>query len=205
MCLVPLGWCIDLPLTYIQNWDGGPFVMKYFYFCRSTTRKMCINIYDNGFMETKKFTADVTDAVDLLPAATKLGQGNVFTGVCDSVHRGGVSASVHPGIHIPPGSRPPRSRHPPGADTPQEQTPFPPGADPPRGRTPSPPREQTPLEQTPPAADPPRSRPPRQQTHTPLPPPPGRWLRHTVNERSYWNAFLFFIRFSSDLHVVIGH
>ena len=26
---------------------------------------------------------------DFLPAATKLGQGNVFTGVCDSVHGGG--------------------------------------------------------------------------------------------------------------------
>ena len=25
----------------------------------------------------------------LLPAATKLGQGNVFTGACDSVHGGG--------------------------------------------------------------------------------------------------------------------
>ena len=44
----------------------------------------------------------------LLPAATKLGQGNVFTGICDSVHGGGVSASV-----------------PPRADTPQDQTPPP--------------------------------------------------------------------------------
>ena len=50
----------------------------------------------------------------LLPPATKLGQGYVFTGVCDSVHRG-VSASVHAGIHTPPGSRQP----PPGADTPR--------------------------------------------------------------------------------------
>ena len=45
-----------------------------------------------------------------LPAATKLGQGNVFTGVCDSGH-GGLSASVHTGIPSPP-----------RADTPQEQT-----------------------------------------------------------------------------------
>ena len=53
----------------------------------------------------------------LLPAATKLGQGNVFTGVCDSVHRG-VSATVHAGIpHTP------WSRHPP--DTPPEPTPSP--------------------------------------------------------------------------------
>ena len=34
----------------------------------------------------------------LLPPATKLGQGYVFTRVCDSVHRG-VSAPVHAGIH----------------------------------------------------------------------------------------------------------
>ena len=63
-----------------------------------------------------------------LPPATKLGQGYVFTGVCDSVHRVGVSASLHAGMPPAPGSRrPPRSRHPrlsweqthtPGADTP---------------------------------------------------------------------------------------
>ena len=48
-----------------------------------------------------------------LPPATKLEQGYVFTRVCDTVHRGGVSASVHAGIY------------PLGADTPppQEQTP----------------------------------------------------------------------------------
>ena len=46
-----------------------------------------------------------------------LGQGNIFTPVCHSVHRGG-SASVHDGIPPPP------SRHPPEAGTPpQEQTP----------------------------------------------------------------------------------
>ena len=37
-----------------------------------------------------------------LPPATKLGQGNIFTGVCDSVQKGKASASVHAGIH-PPG------------------------------------------------------------------------------------------------------
>ena len=49
-----------------------------------------------------------------LPHATKLGQGNVFTGVCDSVHGRGVwgSASVDAGIP------PPRSRHPQRADPP---------------------------------------------------------------------------------------
>ena len=54
----------------------------------------------------------------LLPPATKLGQGYVFTRVCDSVHSwrgGGMSASLHAGIHPPRGTRGrhPRARHPP--------------------------------------------------------------------------------------------
>ena len=64
-----------------------------------------------------------------LPPATKLGQGYVFTGVCDSVHWGGGSASVNAGIPPTPQKQtpPPRSRHrsrhppsriPPGAGTP---------------------------------------------------------------------------------------
>ena len=109
----------------------------------------------------------------LLPPAMKLGQGYVFTGMCDSVHRG-VSASVHAGI--PPGSRhppweqtPPRSRHPheqtpprsipPGSKPPHKQTPpgadTPLGADTPQEQTPPGirhPPEQTPLEETPPGS-----------------------------------------------------
>ena len=72
----------------------------------------------------------------LLPPATKLGQGYVFTGVCDSVHRR-VSASVQAGI-----PHPPWSRHPSGADTPLEQTP-------PRADTP-PPEQTLPRVNTPP-------------------------------------------------------
>ena len=37
-----------------------------------------------------------------LPLSTKLGQGYVFTRVCDSVHSGGVSISV-PGRGLHPG------------------------------------------------------------------------------------------------------
>ena len=53
----------------------------------------------------------------LLPPATKLGQGYVFTGVCDSdsVH-GGVSASVHAGI-----PHPPEQTHPPKQTPPQRR------------------------------------------------------------------------------------
>ena len=48
-----------------------------------------------------------------------LGQGNGFTPVCHSVHRGGgqVSAPLHAGIH-PPGRQPyPLGRHPRPLDT----------------------------------------------------------------------------------------
>ena len=105
------------------------------------------------------------------------GQGNIFTPVCHSVHRGGVCLSACWDTTPPREQTPPWSRHPPRADTPSrsrhapEQTP--PEQTPPRSRHP---RSRHPLEQTPPRADtlPPRSR------HTP---PPGSRLRHTIDER----------------------
>ena len=39
--------------------------------------------------------------VHILPPATKLQQGNVFTPVCHSVHRGGVSATPPPWVDTP--------------------------------------------------------------------------------------------------------
>ena len=98
-----------------------------------------------------------------LPAATKLGQGNVFTGVCDSVNRGGgvclsacwwdtTTTTTHPWIRPHPlDQTPPRSRYPPWS------------RHPPQSRHPQP---------GPPRADTPRTR-----------PPPGSRLRDTVNER----------------------
>ena len=59
----------------------------------------------------------------------KLGQGNVFTGVCDSVHRGG-SASVHAGIPLPPSRNPPRA-DPPGPGRPPRSRQTPPHSTPP--------------------------------------------------------------------------
>ena len=58
-----------------------------------------------------------------LLAATKLGQGNVFTGVCDSVHRGGVCLSACWDTPHPPGADPHGSRHHPPEQIPPEQTP----------------------------------------------------------------------------------
>ena len=87
----------------------------------------------------------------LLPAATKLGQGNIFTSVCQEFcpQGGRVSASVHAGIH-PPGSRPPDQAHTPRADPPRPGTHPPDQAHPPWEQTPPwtrhtpPPRADTP-------------------------------------------------------------
>ena len=127
-----------------------------------------------------------------LPAATKLGQGNVFTGVCDSVHGGEGGLCLSASWDTPP----PRSRHPqqtpPREQTsPWEQTPWSrsPGSRHPKEQTP--PQEQTPpsplgaeppREQTPPGADPPGSRPPR-EADSGIRSMSGRYA-------SYWNAFL---------------
>ena len=76
-----------------------------------------------------------------LPAATNLGQGNIFTGVCLST--AGVCLSAC--WDIPPSARPPSTRPSPGADTPPPGT-RPPWAPPP---CPCPPWHQTPPDQTP--------------------------------------------------------
>ena len=112
---------------------------------------------------SSKAVADLVGARDppspSLPAATKLGQGNAFTGVCDSVNRGGgfcLSAcwdttppgSWHPWKQAPPGRRPPGSRHPPRRRHPPEVgTPTPSKQVPPRSRYPPlPPGAGSPLE-----------------------------------------------------------
>ena len=76
-----------------------------------------------------------------LPSATKLWQGNMFTPVCHSVHRGVLpqgSASVHAGIHTAPlGRHPPPGQTPPGRHPPDRHTPW---ADTRLGRHPPPSR-----------------------------------------------------------------
>ena len=95
----------------------------------------------------------------------KLGQGNMFTGVCLSTGGEGVSASVHAGIY-PMELKPPRADTPPGADPPEQTPPGAesPGADPP---------EQSPPDQTPPR---------KHQT--------SAYSQGAVQYASYWNAFL---------------
>ena len=70
---------------------------------------------------------------------------------------------------------PPRSRHPPGPDTPQEQTPP--------SQEQTPPREQTPP-CPPPGADPPREQTPPREADSSIRSTSGRYASH-------WNAFLF--------------
>ena len=129
----------------------------------------------------------------LLLAATKLGQGNIFTSVCQEFcPQGGgrVSASVHAGVHHPNPPQgadppdPPGSRHPPGPGTPPEQTPPEPGT----------PRTRQPL---PPGADTPSSG----SRHPPGPCTPPRTADCSIRSTSgryasYWNAFLS----SNDIH-----
>ena len=120
---------------------------------------------------------------------------------------GGVSASVHARIPHTLGSR-----HPPGADPPEQTPPWnrhstsphplgadthPPGADTPLGADPmeqTPLRADTPQEQTPPpGADTPReSRPPPKKADYCIRSTSGRYA-------SYWNAFLFVKRSHCNL------
>ena len=77
--------------------------------------------------------AECESKIESLPPATKLGQGYVFTGVCDSVHRGGVCLSAcWDATPPPPEQTPPGQVHPPGADPPGADTPPGPGTPLPR-------------------------------------------------------------------------
>ena len=80
----------------------------------------------------------------LLPSATKLGQGYIFTGVCDSVHTGGCLPQCMLGYHpsLPgAGTPPPQTRHPriPMDQAPHAHSPWtkhPPDQAPPREQVP---------------------------------------------------------------------
>ena len=72
----------------------------------------------------------------LLPPATKLRQGNVFTPVCDSVHGGALYQGDPPGQRPP--DRDPLDRDPPPGHRPFPWTENPPGQTPPLTEIPSP-------------------------------------------------------------------
>ena len=102
----------------------------------------------------------------LLPAATKLGQGNIFRSVYQEFcpQGGGCLPQCMLGFTPPPEQTPPREETPPRADTPQIRH-HPPGSTPPRADIP-PPRADTPqIRHHPPGS----TAPPPEQT-----PPPGK-------------------------------
>ena len=116
-----------------------------------------------------------------LPAATKLGQGNIFTSVCQEFYPQGEGGGGLPQCmlgYITPWSRqtphPPTRHTPPRADTPADQA--------------HPPGPGTPPDQThPPDQTPHRSRHPREADCS---------IRSTSGRySSYWNAFLSTIGF----------
>ena len=105
-------------------------------------------------------------------------QGNVFTRVCHSVHRGGVCLSACWDTTPPPQEQ----TNPPEADTPWKQTP-------PRSR--HPPWGRHPLE-----ADTPREQTPPQEADSSIQSTTGRYA-------SYWNAFLFYDISTQDVKLLI--
>ena len=167
-------------------------------------KEVCIShllIFVRFFFRAHTLLTVTIFKLESLPPATKLGQGYVFTGVCDSVHSGGgVPYQVHP-----PGTRhthpwdqvyPLGTRYtPPGPGTPPRP------ATPPRTRyTPldqaHPPRPGPPWDQV----HPPRPGPPWDQVHPPRPGTPPRTRYTPPNQEiwstrgryaSYWNAILF--------------
>ena len=115
------------------------------------------------FAQYFKGTHIVNISPGLLRPQRSCGQGNIFTPVCHSVHRGGVPDQVHPSPG--PGTHPPGTRYTPRDQVHPSQTRYTP-----RDQVHTPPGTRY----TPPG---PGTPPPRDQVH----PPQSR--RHTVNER----------------------
>ena len=107
-----------------------------------TPRNLC---YQKNIPDKQKNNENITtlnemngDLFLLLTAATKLGQGNIFTGICLST--GGEGCLPQCMLGYTPLDQTPTP--PPGADPPRSRPPLPLGVDtPPRADTPSPPRE----------------------------------------------------------------
>ena len=92
---------------------------------KSSILSWYVKKWSNIGLLTSKSANKIQPPVVLLPPATKLGQGYVFTGVCDSVHRGRVPDQVPPRTRYTPRTRypwdqvPPRDQvHPPTRYTP---------------------------------------------------------------------------------------
>ena len=140
----------------------------------------------------------------LLLAATKLGQGNVFTGVCDSVHRGGCVCLSAPPRQVPPQEQTPAQEWSaprgvpapggvcsrgvcllPGVYLPGGVSVL--GVSAPRGDV------YLPWTGTPPRSRPPLVRYPPEQTIPPCQEADSGIQSMSSRYASYWNAFLYFL------------
>ena len=172
---------------------------------------------------SKKVQLCKNDSVFLLPPATKLGQGYVFTRICDSVHRGGLP-DIPPGAdnpqtrYTPWEQTPPQTRYTPlGADTPMDQV-HPPRTNTPQSRHPleqtcpygadTPLRADTPQADTPPSRPPPGpstspgSRHPPDKVHPPrADTPPGS--RHPPWRRACWEIRSTRVRYASYWNAIL--
>ena len=102
--------------------DCAVAVLRFIYIARKRTpRRHCFQMSCNGLFTLTVYIA-IFATVKFLPPATKLGQGYVFTGVCDSVNGGGgclpqCMLGYTPRPDAPPGTRyTPNTRY-----TPQDQ------------------------------------------------------------------------------------
>ena len=133
---IPVVWRWNC--AFYQLFDGKLLKLKWFFYALFTDQFQELCLKNNKSLKLH-FSREIAPSSfpwsygKLLPAATKLGQGNVFTGVCDSVHRG-ESASVHAGMPAPlPTRQTPRTRQTPPRT---RQTPPRPGRHPRTRQTP---------------------------------------------------------------------
>ena len=78
---------------------------------------VCTSVWDSLEIFSRHSSFSLRCVSVLLPAATKLGQGNIFTSVCQEFcpRGGGVCLSACWDTPPPPGADPPGTRHPPTA------------------------------------------------------------------------------------------
>ena len=141
-----LNWsCIDSVRLRSNDYDIGYYALRQKYH-RSRWRSLWID--QKGFSQRLHRSVVTQCKIVLLPSASWLRQGNVFTPVCDSVHRGGGLADTPP---------------PPPEDTPRADDPLPLPRKTPLGQmTPSPRADPSP------GQTPPRRRPQQRTVRIPL-------------------------------------
>ena len=87
-------------------------------------RDLCWLVKTGVILKPVKHDTEVYVRLKYLLPSTKLGQGNVFTHVCHSVHRGSATHThTHTSVQKPPWADTPPGRHPHGQTPPLQATP----------------------------------------------------------------------------------